>query len=89
MIFHRIGFSCSMVPVISIGDQVTSPANTLVLFSTFITKGNAAFQVEANEHKDVPFSFTSSRNPPLSPQALWGPQSLRWKALIQGVLRSI
>lgn len=44
--------------MISISDQVTSVANTMLLVSLFRIEGNVKFQFEVNETKDVTFSWT-------------------------------
>lgn len=71
--------------MISTGGKVTDSADTLVPFSTLTMEGNTAFQLEANETKDVPSPFTSSQTPSsVSPGPL-GVPGLALKAWLSGV----
>lgn len=75
------------ISVISIGGKVTDSANTLVPFSTFMMKGSTAIQLEANETKDGPCSFTSSQNPSSDSLEPLRVPELALKALPSGELR--
>jgi hypothetical protein len=64
------------ISVISIGCKVTGTPNTTVVFlSTFLVEGNAKFQLDISENKDVMF-FLSKFPDPL--KSIHGPFGGPW-----------